>query len=211
MVGPPGSGKGTQAKKIALKYHYQHLSTGDMLRSLATASNLTDVERQAIEQMKLGNLVSDTLIYNLVFERIEKALLKGEGVVLDGVPRTVDQARTLQGFFEEKKIASEIVVLEVAITDEESFARLSTRKVCNQCGEIVPGVSVAEVCVKCGGKLVVRADDNEDIVRKRIEKQGNSALMPIREFYNQLGLMVSVNGLQQIAEVEADIDLILKK
>lgn len=212
MVGPPGSGKGTQAKKIAAKYGYTHLSTGDMLRSLATKIQLSADEQEAVEKIKTGQLVSDVLIYRLVFDRIETAIAAGGGVVLDGVPRTVEQASTLQKFFEEKNFASEVVVLEIRLSDEEAFNRLATRRVCSKCGEIIPATMASlSACPKCSGELVVRSDDNEEIVKQRIEKQGNKALAPIVNFYSTLGILTSIDGSQPIEEVEKDIDAVLAR
>lgn len=211
MVGPPGSGKGTQAKKIAAKYGYMHLSTGDMLRSLALQPDLSADEQEAVDNIKKGNLVSDELIYRLIFDRIEKQILSGGGVVLDGVPRNLEQAKRVQQFFEEKGLASEVVVLEVALSDEEAFKRLATRRICSQCGEIIPAsMASVSVCPKCGGELKVRADDSEEVVKQRIEKQGNKAMAPIVGFYKELGVLVAIDGSKSIEEVEEEIGIILK-
>ncbi len=209
MMGPPGSGKGTQAKKIATKYNYTHISSGDLLRALSLQSELNAVEKEALEQMKAGNLVSDDLIYPLVFDKIEKELASGRGVVLDGVPRTLDQAKKIQEFFEEKKLVSEVSVLEISLSDEEALQRLSARRVCGSCGEIFPASTAITSCSKCGGALTTRADDAEEIVKQRIAKQGNVALAPIIDFYKKLNILSVVSGSQGVELVEKDIAAIL--
>lgn len=212
MIGPPGSGKGTQAKKIAAKYGYAHLSTGDMLRALASQPRLNADEQEAVEKIQTGQLVSDDLIYRLVFDRIENQVSAGGGVVLDGVPRNLEQAEKLQEFFEAKNFAGEVVVLEIGLSDEEAFKRLASRRVCSACGEIIPAtMALVSVCPKCSGKLVVRADDNEEVVKQRIEKQGNKALAPIVDFYKKLNVLASIDGSQTIEDVERNIGQILIK
>lgn len=209
-MGPPGSGKGTQAKKIAIKYNYAHISSGDLLRALSLKSDLNQVETEALEQMKAGNLVSDSLIYKLVFDKIESELALGKGVVLDGAIRNLDQVKGFESFFKDKKLTGEVLVIEVELSDEESFNRLAARRVCSSCGEIIPAKdSALTQCPKCGGNLVVRADDNSDIVKQRIEKQGNQAMAPIIDFYKNLGVLVTVDGSKTIEEVEQSIDKIL--
>ncbi|OGH91137.1 MAG: hypothetical protein A2534_01975 [Candidatus Magasanikbacteria bacterium RIFOXYD2_FULL_39_9] len=210
MMGPPGSGKGTQAKKIATKYNYAHISSGDLLRALSLQSELNAVEKEALEQMKAGNLVSDDLIYKLVFDKIESELASGKGVVLDGAIRNLDQVKGFESFFEKKNLVEEVLVIEVVLSDEESFNRLASRRVCDNCGEIIPAKdSALTECPKCSGKLVVRADDNSEIVRQRIEKQGNKAMAPIIDFYKNLGVLVAVDGSASIENVEKNIDNIL--
>lgn len=212
MMGPPGSGKGTQAKKIAAKYGYSHISTGDLLRSLATQPELNTSEKEAVEQMKAGNLVSDKLIYRLVFDRIEKEISAGRGVVLDGAIRNLEQAQGFQDFFEEKSYAKEVLVLQIALSDEEAFNRLTKRRVCMECGEIIPWLASTKdlkSCPKCGGQLQIRQDDDPKIIEERIKKQGNAALDPIINFYKDLGVLVEVDGNQAIEDVEKDIAKIL--
>lgn len=210
MMGPPGSGKGTQAKKIAQKYGYLHLSTGDLLRALATKPGLTSEEAEALELINAGSLVPDGLIYQLVFDKLKNEVGSGRGVVLDGAIRTVAQAEAFQKFFVENNFDQEVVVLEITLSDEEAFNRLSTRRVCQKCSEIVPAFADAAACPKCGGELVARKDDNPEVIKDRIAKQGNAALEPIMNFYKQLKLVRMVDGSQSIERVEQDITTILE-
>ena len=119
-MGPPGSGKGTQAKKIATRYGYTHISTGDLLRTLQKSQMIVPDEQQALEEMKAGRLVPDWLIYRLAFRAIETSLAGGKGVVLDGAIRNVPQAEAYDRFFVEKHLADEVFVLEI---DRETLER----------------------------------------------------------------------------------------
>ncbi len=214
LMGPPGSGKGTQAKKIAEKYNYRHISTGDLLRALDADKNAPAEERTAMEQMKQGILVPDWLIYRLAFRAIDSARAAGRGVVLDGAIRNIPQAEEYQKYFKEHDLENEVIAIEVALSDKESFDRLGRRRVCCECGEIVRLTSEDSdpaACPKCGGALVTRADDAEDVVKKRILQQGNKALKPIIAFYKALEVYETVDGRQTIAEVEANIETILKQ
>lgn len=212
LLGVPGSGKGTQAKRLAEKYGYEHISTGDLLRALSKDKNADAKEKQALEDMKTGKLVPDWLVYKLTFRAIEKQLNQGRGVVLDGAIRSLDQAREYQKFFEEKKLEKEVLAIEVALSDEESFNRLTKRRVCAKCGELIPWLLTTKnlnVCPKCGGELIMRQDDDEKVIRNRIVEQGNGALEPIAEYYDGLGLLERVDGERDIGDVEEEIKNVL--
>jgi len=211
-MGIPGSGKGTQAKRLAVKYGYAHISTGDLLRALAFDPQADSEGQQMLADMKAGRLVADKLIYKLAFQEIEKDLAEGAGVVLDGAIRNVDQAKKYQEFFEEKNLEDEVVVVEVALNDKTSFLRLAKRKVCADCGDIIQYLEtneLKEMCKKCGGELIVREDDNEDTIKKRIEEQGNVKLQPILDFYRGFGLLQTIDGQMDIDSVGEEIVKIL--
>ncbi len=215
-MGVPGSGKGTQAKKIAEKYGYGHISTGDLLRALDADANGDAEDRQKLAEMKSGKLVSDELIYKLAFKEMNKYLDSGSpkgapsgGVVLDGAIRNVEQAKKYQEYFVSKNLQDEVVVLEIKLSDETSFNRLTKRKLCKSCGYIIPYSPENEkktTCEKCGGELYVRSDDNPETARKRVAEQGNSAIGPILDFYSALDTLVSVDGEPPIVEVENEIE-----
>lgn len=214
FIGPPGSGKGTQAKLLANKFQYKHISTGDLFRALATDNNASEKEKQALEDMKSGRLVSDWLVFNLAFKEIKKNLLAGVGVVLDGAIRNIEQAQEFQKFFAENNWENEVQVIEVSLTDEDAFNRLTKRRICAKCGEIIPYLSATKdllVCPKCSGELVFRQDDNEEIIKKRIEDQGNASLYPILDYYKNLNILESIDGNQTIQFVEKQIEDIVKK
>lgn len=209
FIGPPGSGKGTQAKLLAKKYNYKHISTGDLFRALATDDTASEKEKQALEEMKAGKLVSDWLVYNLAFKEIKKNLVANIGVVLDGAIRNLEQAKEYQKFFEENNWQQEVQAVEVALSDEQAFNRLTKRKICSQCGEIIPYLSTTKdlvSCPKCDGELVARQDDSEEIIKKRIEEQGNVSSQPIVDYYKNLGLLKSIDGDQSIEAVEKQIE-----
>jgi adenylate kinase len=211
LIGPPGSGKGTQAKKIAEKYHYRHISTGDLLRALAADQNAPEDEKAALEPMKQGKLAPDWLIYRLAFRAIDEALSQGRGVILDGAIRNIPQAEEYQKYFIEHGLEKEVCTIEVALSDEEAFDRLGRRRLCTKCGEIVRALTDTDpaVCPKCGGTLMTRPDDREEIVRNRIAQQGNEAVKPIIAFYNDKGVFQKVDGRQTVEEVEKEIENIL--
>lgn len=209
LLGVPGSGKGTQAKKLVEKYNYGHISTGDLLRALANDSQADSKDKQALEDMKSGKLVSDELIYRLSFRKMDEYLDKGQGVVLDGAIRNVAQAEEYQKYFNKKKLNAEVLTLEIALSDDESLNRLTRRRVCAKCGEIIPWLTSTKDfidCPKCGGDLIVRKDDDEAVIKKRIVEQGNTALRPIADYYDKMGVLEKVDGMKDINEVEKEIE-----
>ena len=189
FLGVPGSGKGTQAKKIADKYGYAHVSTGDLLRTLEHDRTADPADWQKLADMKAGKLVADELIYKLAFRAIEESLARGEGVVLDGAVRTVEQAKEFQRFFEEKKVASEVLAIEIHIADATVMKRL-------------------EIRLELQGKQ--RADDDPEVMRKRMKEQGNKALKPILDFYRSLGVLATIDGEPPIAAVEREITKVIE-
>lgn len=207
FIGPPGSGKGTQAKRLAQKYGYAHISTGDLLRELETGLELEEDEAKALAEMKRGKLVPDWLIYRLAFKAAEKHLNTGQGVVFDGAIRSVPQAAMYQEFFEGKGLEGDMVVVEIALSDDEARSRLASRRVCRACGEIVSIFAKHyESCPNCGGALSLRPDDSDRAIQERLRGQGNAALAPVREFYQQLGVLKTVDGNQAVEEVEHAVE-----
>lgn len=181
LMGVPGSGKGTQAMRLADRFDYAHISTGDLLRALDADSDADPVDKQKLADMKVGRLVSDNLIYRLAFREIEKNIESGKGVILDGAIRNVEQAKAYQNFFTDKNLADEVIVIEVAIDDETSLERLMYRR-----------ENAAEV----------RADDDPEIMKKRIREQGNDVIQPILEYYESLGLLTRIDGMSSSEGVE---------
>ncbi|MBI4427456.1 MAG: nucleoside monophosphate kinase [Candidatus Magasanikbacteria bacterium] len=212
LMGVPGSGKGTQAKKIAKKYNYGHISTGDLLRALDNDRNADPEDKKKLAEMKAGRLVADELIYKLAFAEMDRYFDTDKGVVLDGAIRNVEQAKKYQEYFVGKKLENEVLVIEVVLSDESSYNRLTKRKVCPICGFILPYSPENELkmdCPECNGKLVVRADDNPETIKKRIVEQGNQAIKPILDYYNNLGVLKRVDGEPEIGDVEREIEKVL--
>ena len=179
---------------------------------MAQKPELNSAEKEAMAQMRSGNLVSDELIYQLAFNEIEKSIADGKGVVLDGAIRNLEQAQGFQNFFKEQNLTDEVLALDIALDDKDSFDRLTKRRVCTACGEIVPWLPATKsltACPKCSGKLETRQDDDEKIIKERIVKQGNIALAPIINFYKNLGALAKINGNQAIEDVEKDIANVL--
>ncbi|HRH23570.1 MAG TPA: nucleoside monophosphate kinase [Candidatus Magasanikbacteria bacterium] len=208
LLGIPGSGKGTQAKRLAQRFGFGHISTGDLLRTFEKNSQVTPEDKVLLKEMKEGKLVSDDLIYRLAFEAIDTFFAHGQGVVLDGAIRTENQARGYEQYFDSKKLTSELVTIEISLTDEDGALRILKRKVCETCGFIIPYTphnDTLTTCEKCGGTLVRRSDDTPETVEKRMREQGNDAVLPVREYYKKKGLLRIVDGNQGIDEVAEEI------
>lgn len=213
LMGVPGSGKGTEAQILShLDPKYIHISTGQLLRDLENDPSADVRDKALLHQMKEGKLVDDTLVYRLAFDAIEKTLSENHVAILDGAIRSVNQAMHYEKFFEEKGIEKDVAIIEIQLSDDISFKRLTTRKVCADCGYIIP-YSIDNfkktLCEKCGGALMVRTDDHPETVIKRIEAQGNKVLQPILDYYKQVGTVFSVDGNRSIPEVDVDIRKIL--
>jgi adenylate kinase len=193
FIGPQGSGKGTQAKKVASKLGFCHISTGDLLRSAKG-----DLKLEIDALIDEGNMVSDELMIRILKERLD-----GEdcdnGFILDGFPRNVEQARDL------RKIVDIDKVVEIVISDKESVKRISGRRGCKKCGAIYnvntsPKSSVEGVCDKCGTKLFRRKDDNEEALLVRLGTYHKDT-EPILKMY----AFMKIDGEQSIGKVEKDI------
>jgi len=190
MLGPPGAGKGTQAARLAQRYGVPAVSTGDMLRDAVQAG--TELGRRVKAVMERGDLVGDDLIVEIVRERLRRADT-AKGVVLDGFPRTTAQAEALDA------MADGLIVLDIAVPDDELVRRLSSRRICRDCGAVAdPAVAArgaAAACARCGGGLVQRSDDREDVVRERL-KVYQQRTRPLLDYYRQRPSFESIDGLQ---------------
>ena len=199
LMGPPGSGTGTQAVRIAERYSVPHISTGDTLRAAVKAG--TPLGRQVEETLASGGLVGDDLITDLVRERLA-APDTAAGCILDGFPRTAAQAAALDTMLDP---AALIVVLLVA-SDEDIIRRLASRRICDACA-ITQSIQEDEDrhgCPYCGGNLVVRPDDAPETVRRRLSTYAAFAT-PVIEFYQDRGTFGTVDGLQTAEKVTAAI------
>lgn len=211
LLGAPGSGKGTQAKRIAESRGIAHISTGDILREAVRTG--TELGRKAEPIMKAGALVPDELMIGIIGERLEKDDAV-RGTVLDGFPRTVVQAEKLERLMTEGNGKSEAHVLHLLVPDEAIVQRIAARRSCPACGAVFhlenAPPAVADVCDECGGRLVARADDTEDAVRKRLEAFHRQT-MPVVKFYEAKGWLREVDGLGSVDEVFERIDETLER
>ncbi|MEP6914790.1 MAG: adenylate kinase [Acidobacteriota bacterium] len=192
LIGPPGSGKGTQALRLAERYAVPHISTGDILRGAVRARSPLGL--QVAATLASGALVGDALMTHLVRERLAKRDAAG-GFVLDGFPRTVVQARAL----DQMPAAQTLMIALIAVADEEIVRRLGSRRVCDNC-RITQSVSTAEdpdaeACPYCGGRLVRRQDDDPDTVRHRLATYATFT-DPVIAYYRDRRSFGSINGLQ---------------
>jgi len=208
LLGVPGSGKGTQAKLLKDQYGFAHISSGDLLRALDADPEGNPEQKKMLADMKAGRMVSDSLIYTLVFDEIERQAHLGKNMVLDGVVRSVGQAQAFDEFFVQKELSDMVEIIEFTSSDETSLKRLTKRKICSQCGHIIPYSPDNELkvqCEKCGGTLVVRSDDTPETIKKRIQEQGNMAVAPIREYYQKKGNYRAIDAEQNIDGMREDL------
>ena len=193
LLGPPGAGKGTQAKRLAQRLALPHISTGDILRQ--NVKDATDLGKQAKGIMEKGLLVPDGLMAKMLDERFNNPDIK-KGFILDGYPRTLSQAGTLDEILSRKKISVDLVVY-LDTSDEVIIKRLTGRLVCSKCGANFHVANmpprVKGVCDSCQGALYQRSDDNEGTVRKRLEVYKNEVASLI-EYYKQAKKLHSLNA-----------------
>ena len=209
FLGPPGCGKGTQAKRIEQARGLIQLSTGEMLRVEITEK--TELGLQVKEGMNAGKLVSDDIIVELISRRIDLADCKG-GFILDGFPRTLGQADALSGMLEDKGLDISHVV-EFAVDDEAMVARITGRLTCDGCGtgyhDEYRKPKKEGVCDVCGGtEFSRRADDNEETVRARLVAY-HEQTAPIIAYYGDRGVLRRVNGMADIDQVTAELNEVI--
>lgn len=209
LLGPPGSGKGTQAKRLADEKLWPQLSTGDMLRS--SIADGTSLGLEAKGYMDKGSLVPDQVVIGLISERI-KAKDCVSGFILDGFPRTIAQAEALESMLIKLKRRIDRAVF-FEISDDELVTRLSGRRTCLKCGAMYH-ISTAPpkidgVCDKCGMKLVHRDDDSADVIQKRLQVYHNqtSALV---EYYKSKGILKTLDAAMSADEVTQSLSNIIK-
>jgi adenylate kinase len=199
FIGPPGSGKGTQAKSLADRFAIPHISTGDMLREAVAEG--TELGKEAAPIMASGGLVSDDLMIGIIRDRLSKADAQ-KGFILDGFPRTVVQAEKLDSIL--GNAAEPLRVVQLLVPDEAIVRRIALRRSCGQCGAVYHlenNPPAAEgICDRCGSELVARADDNESAVRKRLESFHRQTL-PVATYYKAKGLLQEVDGVGPVDQV----------
>jgi len=208
FMGPPGAGKGTQAEKIVETYQIPHISTGDMFRK--AIKDQTELGMEAKRNMDQGALVPDLVTIGIVRERLSEPDCQ-KGFLLDGFPRTVEQANALDEILSSLDSKIDYVInidVDLGILKD----RLTGRRICRSCGATYHMVfnppKVEGVCDKCGGELYQRADDNEETVGNRLDVYVKQT-KPLLDYYSQAGNLVNINGQQSIDLVFADIQTVL--
>ena len=204
MLGAPGAGKGTQAKKIAEKYGVPHISTGDIFR--ANIKNGTELGKKAKTYMDQGLLVPDELVADRIMQDD-----CAKGFVLDGFPRTIPQAEALDAALEKMGTSMDYAI-DVDVPDENIINRMSGRRACLDCGAtyhiVTIPTKVEGICDTCGSKIVLREDDKPETVQKRLEVY-HAQTQPLIEYYKKQNVLRTVDGTQPMDAVfEAIVDIL---
>jgi adenylate kinase len=205
LLGPPGAGKGTQARRLVEEHGLVQLSTGDMLRAAKTSG--TELGKKVAEVMARGDLVTDDIVIGLISEQLDGEAGK-QGLIFDGFPRTLAQADALEKLLAEKGKRLDAVI-EMRVDDEALIARITGRFTCAKCGEVyhdkTKPTKVAGVCDVCGSTdFVRRTDDNEESVRVRLSAY-NAQTAPLIGYYSDKGKLRTVDGLGEIDAVANEI------
>ncbi len=207
IMGPQGSGKGTQAKLLAKKFGLEYVGAGDSLRVRQKTGSFTG--KKLISVMNRGELVPDLVLIDTLGDVLEKLKknLKIKGVVLDGWTRIMIEAILVEQALNWYEWDKNVKVVLINISRKESFNRLTKRRQCKKCGQLIPWVGdfkKLKKCDKCGGELVVRADDSLISIKKRLEEYKNKTV-PVINYYKKQGRIIEINGEQSIGNVFKDI------
>ena len=202
-MGPPGSGKGTQAKNLAEHFNFLYFGTGDMMREEAKYKTEFGKIFQAVWDHGKGELIPDEVVENFLEEKLNNLDYK-TGVVFDGFPRTISQAKMLEGKLKQKN--QDFVVFDIEVSNETLIERMATRKVCTECKKIFfrADLSGIKVCDKCNGELHRRQEDEPEVVEKRLDVYEHET-KPLIEFFSSEGKLITIDGEPQIDQVEKDI------
>ena len=200
LMGPPGAGKGTQAEKLIDAYKIPHISTGDMFR--AAVSQGTELGKEAKRYMDAGGLVPDVVTIGIVREGLAKPEC-AKGFILDGFPRTQEQAVALDGILQDLGIKLTGVV-NIEVPDKDLVDRVTGRRICKKCGATYHITfnppKVEGICDKCGGDLYQRDDDKAETVKNRLAAY-HSQTEPLISYYKKQGIYISIDGTQPIDKV----------
>lgn len=201
LLGAPGAGKGTQAVRIAAAMNIPHISTGDIFRK--NIKEKTPVGLKAKSYIDRGQLVPDEVVVEIVQQRIDEEDCKN-GFLLDGFPRTIAQAEALD------RLTNIDNVINLEVDLDKLVDRITGRRVCEKCGESYHvSTKKDDICEKCGGKLIQRADDTEETVKSRLNVYKNETA-PLINFYKNQGVLKNVDGMKSIEEVFEEISKALK-
>lgn len=199
IIGPPGAGKGTQARLLSERYGYPQISTGDILREMAQAD--TALGQEIKTTLASGKLVSDEILAEVIQARTSRPDCK-DGYILDGFPRTINQARQLEELANQQQ--KEVLLVRVKVHEDILFKRLTGRRTCPQCGEIYNiyfrPTKAEGICDLDGSALKQRSDDNLDAVTRRFEEY-KSSTAPLIEYYRNSGRLIETSGEGQVEEI----------
>lgn len=194
LLGPPGAGKGTQAKMISEKLKIPHISTGDILRE--SVKKETPLSREVKQVMERGELVSDLLLEKIIRERLNEEDCQ-EGFLLDGYPRNISQSETLKEILSEKNIFKDVIALEISVSDDEIVKRLKNRRSCPECGMVFNLITNPpkndNKCDSCGTDLILRDDDKENTVRQRLLVY-HQKTEPVLDFFSKSAKFLKIEG-----------------
>jgi adenylate kinase len=204
LLGAPGAGKGTQASLMAQKLKSAHVASGDLFRQ--ALSQGTELGKQAKSYMEQGKLVPNEITIKMVLERIKAPDTKA-GIILDGFPRNIEQAKALDEALKKQNQAIDKVVY-IKVSEDELLKRLIGRWICRKCQspyhEVSSPSKVKGVCDKCGGELYQRADDNTETIKKRM-KEFFAETVPLIDYYTRAGKLVEIPGEGSVEEINAKI------
>ncbi len=210
LLGPPGAGKGTQAKILTERYRVPQISTGDILRAAVAAG--TPLGKEAKSYMDRGVLAPDEVVIGIVRDRLTESDCQS-GYLLDGFPRTVTQAEALTRILKELGTPLPTVV-SLEVSEEELVRRLAGRRTCEGCGEPFHAgfhpPRVSGICDKCGGNLIQREDDREETIRRRLQVYREQT-EPLIGYYKTQGLLKTVEGMGETGEIFARISRVLER
>jgi len=204
MMGAPGAGKGTQAGRFARERALLKISTGDILRDAIKDQHPVALVAKA--KMDRGELVDDETMIAIVRDRLLRPDAKN-GFVLDGFPRTVNQAEALDAIVQERDNGP-LIIIDVVVPEQELVRRLASRRICEMCGTTADPFGSQAVCGKCGGQLVQRTDDNQDVVLERL-KVYQRATRPVLDYYRERPTFRVVNGAQAPERVAHEMDSLI--
>ncbi|MEO0289533.1 MAG: adenylate kinase [candidate division WOR-3 bacterium] len=197
LLGPPGSGKGTQAELLSLKENFVHLATGDLLRN--EISNRTEFGKEIKNYIDKGLLVPDNLIVDFILDYIKKNDLYRKNVVFDGFPRRNFQAEKLEEELSKNESGIDYAIL-IDVDEQTIIERLSNRLVCSGCKKIYPGTYDDDECIVCHNKLIKRTDDNIDVIKNRI-KVYKEETMELLDYYTKKGKLIRIDGKRKPEEI----------
>ncbi|MEK7102541.1 MAG: nucleoside monophosphate kinase, partial [Patescibacteria group bacterium] len=186
LLGPPGSGKGPQAKLLHDRRGWAPFSTGNLLRALKDEKNPDDETKQALATMATGGLVSDEFVYKISFSALDALIAEGKNILLDGVVRNLAQAQEFWKHFEEKQMTAEVKAIWIALSEEQAIGRVTKRR-----------------------ELEHRADDDPEVMRKRFQEMGREAMQPVLDFYREKKVLDEIDGMGTVEEVYKGLEYVL--